>query len=745
MATITSTAAGNWSAGATWIGGVAPVAGDRAIIDHAVAVDVDSIIGDSPAEGTAVVTINTAGVLTVNAGIKLTVRGDLVGADNGSLTILAGSTYMFDASGAASPAATNYKIDLPASGFGPSANFTMTGTSGGKAIIDSDPGGGNGYIYQTSKGGAVSVQHAHIKNLGDSGHTNAFRFRPRAGNNLTIEDTIFDSLAGRVLLDESDLATTDNFNFQRVRFLNTSYSSNMLWYTSNLGAGDRNVIDVWFDKGASVSGSFEGWTISNTGSEGNLKSTSGSGTLATIQNIAIIEKAGSPGVFNTADCDGTVTNLYAMSYTLSPFHEGIVTNARAVYANGVAENAFSFVQGSYAPNLMTLSNTASILGYPAIQNFVFAKAGDGGVFGNYCQQKGTKNTRFKFTNNTGYLAASTANPENLYTGSGTTSNAFADQINSFDNNLLAVIGTPDVSNHYAVVALASQVITGTAQAGSSSTVVSTTSTLTTGVRSLENTYRVKITSGAAIGEVRTVSSNTASDFTVSPAFSVDVTGETFEAYPVDQITNARTNAFYNCPAQGTLYNADGTVATSAKRGYTGFYQTTPANVGATDIELLSAPGFVDTNRSLFTWPIKALGYSVGTAWATSTVYAVGDVVSKAVTGYYDGDTINYVCIQAHTSGTDILDGATGSWIAHWEPQGLSLLRDAVAKVAGYDTNISISALIDFVQGGYAPTNSNVSAAGYDGSDIGAVAYQAPAANQPIFRRRIGAISNGIFG
>ena len=74
-------------------------------------------------------------------------------------------------------------------------------------------------------------------------------------------------------------------------------------------------------------------------------------------------------------------------------------------------------------------------------------------------------------------------------------------------------------------------------------------------------------------------------------------------------------------------------------------------------------------------------------------------------------------------------------IAHWEPQGLALLRDAVAKVSGYDTAISISALIDFVQGGYAPTNSNVSAAGHDGSDIGAVAYQAPAANDTWFKRK----------
>lgn len=39
MPTITSTAAGNWSAGGTWIGGVAPVDGDKAVINHTVTVD----------------------------------------------------------------------------------------------------------------------------------------------------------------------------------------------------------------------------------------------------------------------------------------------------------------------------------------------------------------------------------------------------------------------------------------------------------------------------------------------------------------------------------------------------------------------------------------------------------------------------------------------------------------------------------------------------------------------------------
>lgn len=88
-ATRTSTRSGNWTDGSTW-GGVAPVAGDVAIIasGHTVTVNVNPSI--------ASITINTGGILdagsaTFNSGISLTINGTLRSANPNGLRATNGS------------------------------------------------------------------------------------------------------------------------------------------------------------------------------------------------------------------------------------------------------------------------------------------------------------------------------------------------------------------------------------------------------------------------------------------------------------------------------------------------------------------------------------------------------------------------------------------------------------------------------------------------------------------------------
>lgn len=89
MAAFTTTQAGNWSAGATWVGGVAPnlAGGDTATIAHAVDVDVNAVIDG--------LTINAA--LSVLGGATFKPRGAVV-QGNAICDLKAGGTLELDTS-----------------------------------------------------------------------------------------------------------------------------------------------------------------------------------------------------------------------------------------------------------------------------------------------------------------------------------------------------------------------------------------------------------------------------------------------------------------------------------------------------------------------------------------------------------------------------------------------------------------------------------------------------------------------
>lgn len=85
MSNITSTASGDWSAGGTWVGGIAPVIGDKVTIANGHTVTVDATaLGGGDDSSTAV---NVNGVLKFSrlADSELTVRGNIVVGAAGEL------------------------------------------------------------------------------------------------------------------------------------------------------------------------------------------------------------------------------------------------------------------------------------------------------------------------------------------------------------------------------------------------------------------------------------------------------------------------------------------------------------------------------------------------------------------------------------------------------------------------------------------------------------------------------------
>lgn len=136
MATITSTANGNWSAGGTWVGGVAPGSGDTAVLAHNVTVDVNTTIGTSPNDvTTAVVTVNAAKILTIGVGITLTCKGNQSWVNGAGLVMGAGSQLVFDNS--ASGGSPTYRVT--SSGI---CTLSAIGTSGSRCGISAISGQG---------------------------------------------------------------------------------------------------------------------------------------------------------------------------------------------------------------------------------------------------------------------------------------------------------------------------------------------------------------------------------------------------------------------------------------------------------------------------------------------------------------------------------------------------------------------------------------------------------------------------
>jgi hypothetical protein len=167
--TYTSSTPGNWSTATNWTPNGVPGAGDRVIITSGAPITVDAnptTIGDSPAPGTPVVTINNGATLTINTGVSLTVRGDIQFTGNAQLINNAGSGYVFDSS-FASPTSTNYGAII-GSTHNAAPVWILNGTSNSRCSVTSNTAGGNGYITDASflQAGLVQATYTDFTNIG---------------------------------------------------------------------------------------------------------------------------------------------------------------------------------------------------------------------------------------------------------------------------------------------------------------------------------------------------------------------------------------------------------------------------------------------------------------------------------------------------------------------------------------------------------------------------------------------------
>jgi len=499
----------------------------------------------------------------------------------------------------------------------------------------------------------VLITHAKYTDLGNPSHLTAVQYRPGAGQSLSVTNGVYTRLRGKVFFDCIGWTGSEDFVLNRIHAYDNRYGDNILFDVAPTEGttGRREITN------SDIDGYVRLYRLSRWKLEGSIFArigfTTSSNPPVSVKNNMIIDPIQRTGAMALADCVGDIEDTYILDMGVTRDHiEGKITYTRANLKGGVYESALANPQGNGGSWIATNNNAISVASdAPSeISHWLITLSPDGVGSAGIIQMKGTKWSGVTLKNNTVPITGAVS-PQfgGAIAGSGAASNVFAGQYEDILNNLFWIPdGKRQDSGDYGIFALSSSVVSGTALAGSTATAIVSATTLTTGDRSLDGTYKVKITSGPDAGLIRSVASNTATTFTVSPAFPNSTLGQTYIAYPVDVVVSSRYNAWYGFLTNGSQGDADGVVTANTKKGYSGFYNTTPTSIGANDLSVAS-PNFVDTTRSVSTFATAYLGKAEATAWATSTAYAAGDERAASVTGYYGGRPINYVCTHPHIS------------------------------------------------------------------------------------------------
>lgn len=255
MAAFTSSTSGNWSNNATWGGGGHPGNGDTATIasGHIVVVDLNTIVGTSPASGTnAVVMGGLTSQVIVNGGVTFILRGDFqikagFSSSAPQLVLAAGGNLQFDSSLASSPATTKYQVK-PDAGFS-WGFFQANGTALLPCTVGSNTGGGNGYFGANSftQGGSIVATYTTFNRIGDAANAG---FNPQFSNNGPVTwnctNCTFDScgiIEGTATAFGATVIVHNNN-----RHLNTPGGYNLFMvFTTALTTGTRSFVGNVFD------------------------------------------------------------------------------------------------------------------------------------------------------------------------------------------------------------------------------------------------------------------------------------------------------------------------------------------------------------------------------------------------------------------------------------------------------------------------------------------------------------------
>lgn len=260
----TTAQAGNWETPATWTAGVVPGANDTVTITHNVVLNTTRSIGASPAtdHATPAIAINTGGNLTIATGATLTCRGDLALRANGvDLTLNPNSHIIFNASEAASPTTTYYKLKVGVTGLGvTTAQLLCNGTAGSRCSISTFTNSGanpNAIITNdgTTKGGKIKATYCDFTDLGSNALYGISTANQSDGDGeVSFINCNFTRTGG--LYAEYNLQADDHFILRNCNFNNsiaengtTKTNHSRVYAFGAMTTGTREVSGNVFDRG----------------------------------------------------------------------------------------------------------------------------------------------------------------------------------------------------------------------------------------------------------------------------------------------------------------------------------------------------------------------------------------------------------------------------------------------------------------------------------------------------------------
>lgn len=701
----TRNASGNWSESAKWTPTGTPGDGDTVDLStFNVTVDQNTTIGPDTFT-TAIGGGSTTGTFTIDTGITLTVKGNIVIGK--AFTMNAGSTLSFSATNA-------YIVRVGTAGI----MMTFNGSSGSHVTIKTASAGANNAYFSRSAANQnrITATYTDFVDIGTSAHPIQFA-------DPTLSNCTFNQSSGCGGLQINDVAAGDPFSFQHIDWLPAASVTN--WFTISAltaptGGALRQFSDISVFGGTTIiGGDVTDLTIDDYyTNKGVTIGTSGtsSGAFGHIDNLCVY---------------GTMTAAALKCYAPGPITRSVFMRNDTIHTiDWHDDNAGTFSASSCIFGIThDATGGDSIVQMPCTNHSTstysihnnFVDWGPGGAVADtlYNSASNTKGITVNIYHNT-VKGAQTSVIEGTLESTGV---GHTGHVGRFDSNICVY---DSGTKQYALEQFASFrtsndfVDTGTLTAADATSF--TCAGKAWGTIFTDNPHcRILITSGTPAGLSTQIESNASTTKGNVTAWNGSVTPagtETFKIF-VDAIFD-KANVNYNCinngKATGTIHRWDNTDTTSVN-GYDGYFVQTGLP-GANDLWNTN-PSFYDSTRSFATYDTASSGLNnaAGTAWSGSSVsYVVGNIVSNSNAGAWGGATINYRCIVAHTSGSTTEPGVGVNWRTNWELATGYRLRGDRSLIDNYIT-------WQFV--GIKPTNSALRNAGSDGVTIGAVEGQFP--------------------